>query len=131
MLDSVELPQVQQIEAHENEVLDQHRVPSLEGDFLQDQGRRATRITITGVVTGAEAADGLKTLREKFHAARPVPFVDDIATATKVDKVLIEEMGIREQAGNPQRFEYGLTLLEFFADHIAVVKAQRGAKEPV
>jgi len=113
MLDQVELQQVDKVEADENEVLAQHSVPALEGDFLQDLGRRATRVTLTGTLTGPAAGDGLKSLREKFRAAQPVPFVEDIATATKVGKVLIEEMDVRELAGKPARFEYALTLLEY------------------
>lgn len=113
MLDGVELQQVDKVEADENEVLEQHSVPVLEGDFLQDLGRRATRVALTGTLTGPKAGDGLKTLREKFRGAEPMPFVEDIATATKIDKVLIEEMDVREFAGKPERFEYALTLLEF------------------
>src|SRR6267378_2682652 len=110
MLDGVELEQVQKVEAEDEEVLAQHGVPALEGDFLQDLGRRVTRLTLTGVITGADSGDQLKTLREKFRSATPVPFVEDIAVATKVDKVLIEEFGVRELAGKPARFDLELPL---------------------
>ena len=113
MLDGVELQQVQKILADDEEVVVQHGVPALEGDFLQDLGRRASRVTLVGVMTGPEASDDLKTWREKFRAAEAVSFVADIATATKVDKVLIEELGVRELAGKSERFEYELTLREF------------------
>lgn len=113
MLGKVELQLVQKVDAEETDVLAQHGVPALEGDFLQDLGRRAERVTLTGVITGPEAGDGLKTLREQFRGAEPVSFVADIATATKVDKVLIEEMDVRELAGKPERFEYALTIREF------------------
>lgn len=113
MLDGVELPQTQRIASEDEEVLAQHGVPALEGDFLQDLGRRAVRVTLSGVLSGAEAGEGLKGLREKFHAAAPVPFVSDIATTTRVDKVLIEEMGVRELAGKPERFEYAFALREY------------------
>lgn len=113
MLDGVALQQVQEIEADEDEVLSQHSVPALEGDFLQKLGRKATRVTLTGVLTGPAARDGLKTLRKKFKAAQVVPFVADIATATKVDKVLIEELEVRDLAGKPEHFEYSFTLLEY------------------
>jgi len=113
MLDGVELPQAQRIASEDEEVLAQHGVPALEGDFFQDLGRRATRVTLTGVLTGPEAGEDLKGLREKFQAAQPVPFVADIATATRVDKVLIEEMGVRELAGKTERFEYALSLREY------------------
>ena len=113
MLGDVELQLVQEIDAEEDQVLAQHGVPALEGDFLQGLGRRAERVTLTGVITGPEAGDGLKSLREKFRGAAPVSFVADIATATKVDKVLIEEMGVRDLAGKPERFEYAFGLREF------------------
>ena len=113
MLDGVELEQVQKVDAEDQEVLAQHGVPGLEGDFLQDLGRRATRLNLTGVISGADSDEQLKTLRAKFRSAVPVPFVDDIAVATKVDKVLIEEFGVREVAGKPARFEFELTLREF------------------
>ena len=112
MLDDVELQQVQRVEAADEQALAQHGVAALEGDFLQDLGRRATRLTLTGVMSGAEAGAGLKTLRAKFKSTEPVPFVTDIATATKVGRVFIEELGVRELAGKPERFEYELTLRE-------------------
>lgn len=113
MLGGIELQQVQKIETDEDQVLTQHSVPALEGDFLQRLGRRATRVTLAGVMSGADAAASLKTLRDKYRAGEVVSFVADIATATKVDQVVIEEFGVRELAGKPARFEYELTLREF------------------
>src|SRR5579859_2670969 len=113
MLGDIELQQVQKIDIDEDQVLAQQSIPALEGDFLQRLGRRATRVSLTGVLTGSEAGAGLKTLQEKFRATEPLSFVADIATATKVDQVLIEEMGVRELTGKPERFEYALTLCEF------------------
>lgn len=115
MLDGVELQQVQAVEVTEDETLEAHRVPALEGDFLQDLGRRATRIALNGVLTGLTAQKGLKTLRTKFHSATPMPFVEDISTAVKVQKVLIESMDIQELAGKPERFAYDLALVEYVA----------------
>lgn len=113
MLDDLELQQVQTIEVDGDQVWVQHGIPALEGDFLQGLGRRASQVTLTGVLTGAEVADSLKKLRDKFRAAAPVTFVADIATAIRLDQVLIEEMGVRELAGRPARFEYAFTLREF------------------
>src|SRR2546421_847152 len=113
MLGDIELQQVQKIEVDEDQVLAQQSVPALEGDFLQRLGRRSTQISLTGVLTGTEAGAGLKTLQEKFRAAAPISFVADIATATKVEKVLIEEMGFRELAGKTAPFEDAITLREF------------------
>lgn len=113
MLDDLELELVQKIDSEHDNVLHQTSVPGLDGDFLASQGRRATRFTLTGVVAGEEAGEDLKKLRDKFADADPVPFVSDIATATRVDRVLIEELGVREIAGKAKRFEYSFTLREF------------------
>jgi hypothetical protein len=113
LLGDVELQQVQRIQTEQDQVLIGHGVPSLEGDFLQRAGRRSNKIMLTGVLTGAKAGEGLRKLREKFRAAEPVPFVSDIVSATRLNKVLIEEMIVRELAGKPERFEYALTLREF------------------
>jgi hypothetical protein len=93
MLDDVELQHIQKVEAEDQQVLAQHGVPALEGDFLQDLGRRVTRLTLVGVMTGPEAGEQLKTLRLKFRNAEPVSFVSDIATATTVEKVLSARVG--------------------------------------
>ena len=113
LLDGVDLEQVQEITSDDAEAVQTHGIPALEGDFLQDLGRRAVRISLNGVMRGPTAGDSLKGLREKFRAATPVSFVTDIATATNVDQVLIEDLGVRELAGKPERFAYALTLREF------------------
>lgn len=113
ILGELELQLVQKIETEGDQDLEQHSVPALDGDFFQIQGRRATRITLTGAVVGEEAAQSLADLRRKFDEGQPTTFVSDISTATQVDEVLLEEMGVRELAGRPQRFEYALTLREY------------------
>jgi outer membrane protein OmpA-like peptidoglycan-associated protein len=116
MLGDVELQQTQQIEVDQDGDFAVYEVPALEGDFDQPLGRRGAAVTLSGVLTGDttdKVADGLKALREEFRAAEPVSFAADIATATKLDSVLIEEMGVRELAGRPQRFAYAFRLREF------------------
>ena len=113
MLGTLELQQVQQVEVDEDAVFAAHEVPALEGDFDQALGRRGARVTLSGVVTGDDVQDRIKALRDQFRDGQPVAFAADIATATKLDQVLIEEMGVRELAGRPQRFEYGFALRQF------------------
>jgi outer membrane protein OmpA-like peptidoglycan-associated protein len=112
MLGDLELEQVQLVESDEDQVVVRHRVPALEGDFLQDVGRRGARVSLTGVLTAPETKDSLADLRTRFHAGDPVPFVSDITSATAVDQVLVERMDVRELAGRPSVFEYHLTLRE-------------------
>lgn len=113
MLGDVELQQVQKIETEADQVWTQHSIPVLEGDFFQGLGRRASWVKLNGVLTGVEVKEGLKTLRDKFRAAQPVDFVADITTATEINQVIIEEMGVQEVAGKPFRFEYAFTLREY------------------
>ncbi|RPH53254.1 hypothetical protein EHM82_08715, partial [bacterium] len=112
MLGDHELQQVQRLETEGDQLLVAHRVPGLEGDFLQGLGRRGARIALTGVATGPESREHLKDLREKLQASEPLPFVSDIATATQVDQVVIEEMEVREIAGKAERYEFALVLRE-------------------
>lgn len=112
MLGDLELEQVQIVQTDEDQAVVRHRVPALEGDFLQDLGRRGARLALTGVLTAPEVKDHLADLRTKFHAGDPVSFVSDISSATAVDQVLIERMDVRELAGRPSAFEYHLTLRE-------------------
>ena len=130
MLGEIELPLVQKLDIEGTQAIAEHSVPALEGDFLQGLGRRATRITLNGVLTGADAGKGLKDLREKFRAAEPVSFVADINTATKVDKVLIEKMDVKELAGKPERFEYAFTLREYIPATKAVEEVPPEPKPP-
>jgi outer membrane protein OmpA-like peptidoglycan-associated protein len=113
MLGDLELQLVDEIEADQDRVLQQHPVPGLEGDFTTDLGSRSATITLTGAVAGEQVAGDLKALRSKFLAAEPVPFAADISTATRVQNVLVEEIGVRELAGKTQLFEYAFTLREF------------------
>ncbi len=113
MLGDLELQQVQEIETDGEQIQTRHEVPALEGDFLQGLGRRGTRIDVAGVLTGPESRDSLKTLREKFRAAEPVSFVSDVASATRIEDVLIEDLAAREIAGQPERLAYALKLREF------------------
>lgn len=113
LLGDIELQQVQKIETEADQTFTQHSIPALEGDFFQGLGRRNTWVKLSGVLTGAEVQTGLKDLRDKFREAQPVDFIADIATATQVNQVVIEEMGVRELAGKPERFEYAFTLREY------------------
>lgn len=113
LLDELELPLAQCIDVEDSQALVRHAVPGLDGDLLQRMGRRAARVAVTGVVTGPESRDGLERLRDKLRGTEPVDFVADIATATRVTRVLVEELDVRELAGRPERFEYAFLLREY------------------
>lgn len=112
MLGDLELQQVQEIGIEGEQTLARHRVPLLEGDFLQGLGRRGSRVVVSGVLTGARSGEKLGQLRESFRAAETLPFVSDITAATRVEEVVIENMEVRDLAGKPERFAYAFVLRE-------------------
>jgi len=113
MLDDLELPLVQRVYTQEEQILVDHAVPGLDGDFTQLLNRQATQVALTGILAGEDSKTQLETLRSKFHAAQPMSFVADILTATQVQQVMITGLEVRELAGKPERFEYYITLAEY------------------
>jgi hypothetical protein len=113
VLGSLELQHVERLTVDDDLVLAHHQVAALEGDFLQELGRRSALLSLGGVAAGADAGRHLEELRTAFRSVEPVDFTADIATATRIDQVLIEDLAVRELAGKPARFEYALTLRHY------------------
>jgi len=99
MLGDIELRTVQNIATVERRALVEHRVPGMVGSAFQDVGRPSTSIKLEGILFGEESRTGLESLRTKFQAAEPVSFTADIATATDIVDVLIEDLRVVEVAG--------------------------------
>jgi DNA circularisation protein N-terminus len=112
MLGDVELRTVQNIATVERRALVEHRVPGMAGSAFQDLGRPSTSITLDGILFGEASRAGLESLRAKFQAAEPVSFTADIATATEIVDVLIEDLRVVEVAGRPDTFLYQILLRE-------------------
>jgi hypothetical protein len=113
MLGGVELPLVQRMAVDRGELLAQHSVPGLEGDFFQDESRRSTRVRLDGIFTGDNAGDNVDKLRQAFRGGEPVSFTADITTATSLDKVVIERFTVRQLAGKSDRYDYAVDLVEY------------------
>jgi hypothetical protein len=113
MLDDLELPQVQAITTCDNRYLAEHKPVGMKGSFLQNLGRKPTRVVVWGVVTGTTSDDFAKKLDDKFRKTTPVPFIADIVTDSKIDRVLIDDLRLQQLAGKPERYGYILTLREF------------------
>jgi hypothetical protein len=112
MLDDMALPLVQDVRTREDRAWVTHRVPGLEGAAHQHLGRRPTFITIVGAMADDTSLEALEQLRRKFRARAPVPFTADIATATNIQKVVIDDLNVTEVAGKPQQYRYVLRLVE-------------------
>ncbi len=113
MLDDIELPQVQEIRAHEQRALAEHKPPAMAGSVLQNLGRHPACLIVGGIKTGPDALDFVETLNDKFRAGDPVTFVADIVADAELDTLLIDDLKFQEVAGKPQRYAYVLTLREY------------------
>lgn len=113
MLDDLELPQVQEITTLDHRVLAEQKPPAMSGSLLQNLGRRPLRVELTGVATGPEALRFVEKLDEKLRAGEAVPFTGDIVAGAQIEKVVIDDLRVQEEAGKPQRYQYALTLREF------------------
>jgi hypothetical protein len=112
-LADIELTGVQDIKTDETRSLVKHRIPGLEGDLIQDLGRKPTTISFEGIFKGEEALDHIEILRQKFKNREAVVFVSDITDSTDVTDVMIENLRITEVAGKAAHYRYWLILREY------------------
>jgi hypothetical protein len=113
VLDTLELPQVQEITTIERRVVAEHKHPGMEGSILQNMGTRPTRLTIQGIATGASALSFIQRLEELFQSGKSLSFMADIVADARVEEVIIDDLRTQEMAGKPQRYSYALTLREY------------------
>jgi hypothetical protein len=112
MLDDLSLPLVQDVRTLEERAWVTHVVPGRDGAAHQHLGRRPAVITVIGVFAGETSLEQVELVRKKFQAHLPIPFVADIATATDVKNVVLDDLRVTEVAGRPQEFRYVLRLVE-------------------
>jgi hypothetical protein len=113
MLDNLSLPLVQDVRSREDRAWVAHQVPGKDGAAYQHLGRLPARITVVGLMLDNESLSLLEQVRQKFQDRQPVPFTADIATATEIQQVVIDDVQVREVAGRPQQFRYELCLVEY------------------
>ena len=109
-----EVPRIESIRSVEVRRIARIGVPGLAGDLQQDLGAASLAIEIVGSLHGDEARDSfLESVRERFHAGEPASFVADIATATELDRVMIEELEVCERNDAADGFRYRIVLREY------------------
>lgn len=114
MIGDWQVPRLTAIDTIESRRIAVLPVPGLAGDLQQDLGSHALTVELSGSLHGDEARDTfLETLREKFRAGEPVPFVADITTATELEDVMIVALEVSEAADSADTFHYRITLREY------------------
>jgi hypothetical protein len=109
----MQLPQVQEIDSLERRVLAEYKPPGMQGNLLQNMGRRPLRLSLWGVAIGMDAQPFLQKLDTTFRAGKPVPFTADIIADARVERVIVEDLRVQELAGKPQRYAFVLLLREY------------------
>jgi hypothetical protein len=112
MIDDLELKAVQYLRQETEQDFARHDVPGLEGTLHQRLGRRSHRLVVAGYLLPATAAADLETLQTKAAAGAEVTFTADIATALKVDKMVIESFRAEQHVGPAGQIAYTLVLTE-------------------
>ena len=112
MLDDLSLPLVQDVRTREDHAWVAHPVPGLDGAAHQNLGRCPVMITLVGVMVDDASLSALEQLRKKFKDHGPFPFTANIATATQVKNVTVDDLAVTELAGKPQQYRYVLRLIE-------------------
>lgn len=112
LLGGISLQMIQRIEHSLDAGFADTQIAGLEGELQQRTNRRSHRIFISGVLAGDKAADELKKLQDAATAGAELDFSSDITKALDLQKVVITELRSSEVAGEPNRFDYALSLVE-------------------
>jgi hypothetical protein len=112
LLGGISLEMVQRIEHSLDGGFADTPIAGLDGELQQRTSRRSHRIVIRGVLAGDAAADELKKLQDAAAAGAELDFSSDITSALDLQKVVIAELRSSESAGEPDRFDYALSLVE-------------------
>ena len=114
MLGEYALEGIEAIESAERRALVEHRVPGMEGSYLQDLGSAPNAILIAGTRHGDEARDAfLEQVRTLFKTGAPTTFTADINTSTDLTDVVIDDLQVAELAGAPDSFRYVVRLRKY------------------
>jgi hypothetical protein len=88
-------------------------VPGGQGSSHNDLGRSAVVVTFDGSIFGENARTLIESIRSKFKAGDPVPFVSDLSGSADITKVIIDNFVVNDAAGSRDRYDYSIVLKEY------------------
>ena len=88
-------------------------VPGSSGNVLQDMGSDSAMIIFSGEMTGKDSRDAIAKLKDKYDKNKPTEFASSIATLADIDKILIDDIYIEQNAAHPNKYRYRIVLHEF------------------
>src|SRR4051812_34019453 len=107
------MEQLTRVEVRERARFARHDVPGGSGELAQDLGRPSVVVAFEGIMLGAEAADRLKDLRDKYLAREPVDFLCEAVGQGYFTQVLIERLHVLQRAGFVDQFDYLCEVVEY------------------
>lgn len=113
VLGELELPAVQQVTSMDRRDLVTHTVPGLSASVLQNLGRAASVVLITGLASGSQAQQLTEQLDASLRDGTPLTFVADITADSKLDRVVATDLSLTDGAGEPALTAYRIVLREF------------------
>lgn len=112
-LAGIALEKLLRVEVRERARFARHGVPGMSGDLAQDLGRPSVALAFQGVFYGADAADQLKALRDKYLAREPVDLICEAVGEGYFTQVLIESLDVVQRAGVLDQFDYACQVAEY------------------
>jgi hypothetical protein len=112
-LGPVSLEHLTDVDVRDRARLARHAVPSMAGDLVQQLGRPSVDLVLAGTFLGADAAKQLADLRAVLRAGDPVDLLAELAGDGYVARVVVAGLDVRQRAGDVERFDYRLDLVEY------------------
>src|SRR6478672_9618160 len=112
-LGSVSLEHLTDVEVRDRARLARLPVPAMAGDVVQQLGRSSVDLVLAGSFIGTGAAEQLAALREVFRGASSVDLLADAAGDGYVATVVVAGLDVRQGAGDVERFDYRVSLVEY------------------
>ncbi len=90
-----------------------YEAPGAQGSTHNDLGRSAVVISFDGTISGDNARGIIESIRSKFKAGEPLPFLSDLTGAADITRVLIDRFAVKDTAGSMDRYDYSIVLKEY------------------
>lgn len=113
VLGELELPAVQQVTSLDRRDLATHTVPGLDASVLQNLGRAASVVLITGLASGPQTQQLTEQMSTSLRDGAPLTFVADLTADSKLDRVVVTDLSLTDVGGEPALTAYRIILREF------------------
>ena len=112
-LGSLTLEHLTDVEVRDRARIVRHPVPAMAGDLVQQLGRESVDLVLAGSFFGPDCGQQLAALRGAYRDATVLDLLADAAGEGYVAKVVVAGLDVRQNAGDVERFDYRVVLVEY------------------